>query len=182
MSKAFTFVSSSISHDCHYLCKNPLRCQKSRYWTTSIKGQEISKHDMKLYRALLAVLLVVGIRVAVLHAARMRCENNECPENHCCLSVGKKLVCTPLRTLGQSCQHIAESTDNPEENQTRTYVGKCPCAEGLFCEAGSNSASRSSREESSESSSSEEHGTCQNIHIEIVNLGMTEEPTVYNDI
>jgi hypothetical protein len=41
---------------------------------------------MKRLAALCAVALVLCFNACLLEGARMRCEDNECPEDHCCLS------------------------------------------------------------------------------------------------
>lgn len=46
---------------------------------------------MKKLAALCAVVLVLCFNTRLLEGARMLCESNECPEDHCCLEGKHKL-------------------------------------------------------------------------------------------
>ncbi|KAJ9580009.1 hypothetical protein L9F63_004302 [Diploptera punctata] len=62
----------------------------------------------------------------------MHCgDDNDCPDNHCCLAVGEEYICSPHSRQGQPCQ--VESTQH-NAGKNYTYVGHCGCAVGLHCE------------------------------------------------
>ncbi|PNF17779.1 hypothetical protein B7P43_G06906 [Cryptotermes secundus] len=112
---------------------------------------------MKKLAALCAVVLVLCFNTFLLEGARMHCESNECPEDHCCLEVGEDYICTKLQTLNQECQRdgYQSVTDNPEDQQKITYVGSCPCAPSLICNRATSS------EDSDSSANSGNDGVCQ---------------------
>ncbi|XP_021926570.1 uncharacterized protein LOC110833168 [Zootermopsis nevadensis] len=119
---------------------------------------------MEQLKATCAIVLVLGFSVSVLEGARMRCEDNsECPEDHCCLTVGEDLMCTKLQTLGQFCQPVGEhDANNNQDDHVSTYTGNCPCGQGLVCI----DAVSSTSEEDDSSANSGGLGVCQNTEPE----------------
>lgn len=83
-------------------------------------------------------------------------EDGECPQDHCCLTVGEEAVCMELQTTGEFCDLDAgQSNTYSSDGQRNTYVGFCPCAAGLAC-----SSAVSSSEESDVSPIFQIFGVC----------------------